>query len=88
MNRIDARSKTIRELLEKVKYSIDFYQREYKWKKEHVSALLDDLETKFLSDYEEGHEPQKVQQYSHYFLGPIIISKKTDKINEPRILPA
>lgn len=76
MNKIDARSKSIRELLEKMKYSIDFYQREYKWKKEHVSALLDDLETKFLSQYEEGHEPQKVQEYAHYFLGPIIISRK------------
>ncbi len=76
MNKIDARSKTIRELLEKTKYSIDFYQREYKWKKEHVSALLDDLETKFLSQYEEGHEPRKVQEYAHYFLGPIIISRK------------
>ncbi|WP_332445704.1 DUF262 domain-containing protein [Dehalococcoides mccartyi] len=76
MNKIDARSKTIRELLEKTKYSIDFYQREYKWKKEHVTALLDDLEAKFLSEYEEGHEPQKVQQYAHYFLGPIIISRK------------
>lgn len=76
MNKIDARSKTIRELLEKVKYSIDYYQREYKWKKEHVTALLDDLTTKFLSEYEEEHEPQKVQQYSHYFLGPVIISRK------------
>jgi uncharacterized protein with ParB-like and HNH nuclease domain len=76
MNKIDARSKTIRELLEKTKYSIDFYQREYKWKKEHVSTLLDDLETKFLSQYEEGHEPRKVQEYAHYFLGPIIISRK------------
>jgi len=76
MNKIDARSKTIRELLEKTKYSIDFYQREYKWKKEHVTALLDDLETKFLSQYEEGHDPQKVQEYAHYFLGPIIISRK------------
>jgi uncharacterized protein with ParB-like and HNH nuclease domain len=76
MNKIDARSKTIRELLEKTKYSIDFYQREYKWKKEHVSALLDDLETKFLSQYEEGHEPRKVQEYAHYFLGPIIISRR------------
>ena len=76
MNKIDARSKTIRELLEKTKYSIDFYQREYKWKKEHVTALLDDLETKFLSQYEEGHEPRKVQEYEHYFLGPIIISRK------------
>lgn len=76
MNKIDARSKTIRELLEKVKYNIDYYQREYKWKKEHVTALLDDLETKFLSQYEEGHEPRKVQEYAHYFLGPIIISRK------------
>jgi uncharacterized protein with ParB-like and HNH nuclease domain len=76
MNKIDARSKTIRELLEKTKYSIDFYQREYKWKKEHITALLDDLETKFLSQYAEGHEPRKVQEYAHYFLGPIIISRK------------
>ena len=76
MNKIDARSKTIRELLEKVKYNIDYYQREYKWKKEHVTALLDDLETKFVSQYEEGHEPRKVQEYAHYFLGPIIISRK------------
>ncbi len=78
MNKIDARSKTIRELLEKKKYSIDFYQREYKWKKEHVTALFDDLEAKFLSEYEEVHEPQKVQQYAHYFLGPIIISRKNN----------
>jgi len=76
MNRIDARSKSISQLLEKTKYSIDYYQREYKWKKEHVTALLDDLETKFLSEYEEGHEPKKVQEYAHYFLGPIIISRK------------
>ena len=76
MNRIDARSKSISQLLEKTKYSIDYYQREYKWKREHVTALLDDLETKFLSEYEEGHEPRKVQEYAHYFLGPIIISRK------------
>ncbi len=78
MDRIDAHSKNLRELLEKVKYSIDFYQREYKWKTEHVTTLLDDLETKFLSEYDEGHEPQKVQQYPHYFLGPIIISRKNN----------
>jgi uncharacterized protein with ParB-like and HNH nuclease domain len=76
MNRIDARSKSISQLLDKTKYSIDYYQREYKWKREHVTALLDDLETKFLSEYEEGHEPRKVQEYAHYFLGPIIISRK------------
>lgn len=78
MNRIDARSKTVRELLDKVKYSIDFYQREYRWKTEHVTTLLDDLATKFLSEHEEGHPPLKVQEYPHYFLGPIIISIKNN----------
>lgn len=76
MSKIDARSKSIREVLEKVKYSIDFYQREYKWKKEHVAALLDDLETRFSSQYDENHQPRKVQEYAHYFMGPIIISRK------------
>jgi len=76
MNKIDARSKTIRELLERTKYNIDYYQREYKWKKEHIIALIDDLTTKFLEQYEEEHEPQRVQQYAHYYLGPIIISRR------------
>jgi uncharacterized protein with ParB-like and HNH nuclease domain len=32
-------------------YYIDFYQREYKWKKEHVQALLDDIFYRFEADY-------------------------------------
>jgi uncharacterized protein with ParB-like and HNH nuclease domain len=79
MNKIDAESKTVRELLESKKYSIDYYQREYKWKRENVATLLEDLEDKFLSEYEEGHKPQKVQEYSHYFLGPIIICYTNNK---------
>jgi uncharacterized protein with ParB-like and HNH nuclease domain len=31
MNKIDARSKSVRELMDGVKYGIDYYQREYKW---------------------------------------------------------
>ena len=28
---IDGRARTVRELLDKAKYAIDFYQREYAW---------------------------------------------------------
>ena len=55
MNKIDGRSKTVRELLEKVKYNIDYYQREYKWETSHITDLLDDLEGKFLSSYDKKH---------------------------------
>ena len=33
---IDGRARTVRELLDKAKYAIDFYQREYAWKERQV----------------------------------------------------
>jgi len=73
---IDGKGRTVRELLSGRKYSIDYYQREYKWQKEQVADLLDDLAAKFLESHEESNERSAVAEYSHYFLGSIIISDK------------
>ncbi|MBC7084619.1 MAG: DUF262 domain-containing protein [Firmicutes bacterium] len=73
---IDAKGRTVRELLAGRKYSIDYYQREYKWQRKQVAQLIDDLADKFLESYEEGHERSSVANYGHYFLGSIIISEK------------
>lgn len=73
---IDGKAKTVRELLKGVKYSIDYYQREYKWQEKHVLELVDDLSGKFLEDYQPSHPRHNVADYPHYFLGSIIISKK------------
>jgi hypothetical protein len=70
------KAKTVRELLSGVKYSIDYYQREYKWGEKHVKELIDDLSTRFLEDYQPEHSREKVEGYGHYFLGSIIISRK------------
>ncbi len=56
MNKIDAQAKSITNLLHTKKYAIDYYQREYKWGKEQIIELMEDLEAKFLEDYEEKHE--------------------------------
>ena len=40
---IDGRARTVRELLDKAKYAIDFYQREYAWQERQVRELIDDL---------------------------------------------
>jgi uncharacterized protein with ParB-like and HNH nuclease domain len=42
-NKIDGRSKSIKEILSNTKYGIDYYQREYKWRSQHVEALIGDL---------------------------------------------
>ena len=73
---IDGRGRTIRELLAGRKYSIDYYQREYKWQQKQVAELIDDLASKFLESHEEGNERSDVAEYGHYFLGSIIVSDK------------
>ena len=71
---IDGHARTVRELLDKAKYAIDFYQREYAWQERQVRELIDDLTGKFLDSYESGHSRHEVEGYGHYFLGSIVIS--------------
>lgn len=76
MSGIEGKARTVRELLKGVKYSIDYYQREYKWGEKQARELIDDLTGKFLEDYQPTHQRKQVAVYPHYFLGAIIISKK------------
>ena len=73
---VDGKGRTIRELLSGRKYSIDYYQREYKWKAKQVSELIDDLTGKFRESHEQGNERSAVAEYGHYFLGSVIVSDK------------
>jgi hypothetical protein len=76
MREILGKAKTVRELLKGVKYAIDYYQREYKWQDKQLRELVDDLTGKFLEEYDPSHARSRVDEYPHYFLGSIIISKK------------
>jgi len=73
---IDGKGRTIRELLSAKRYSIDYYQREYKWETKQISELIDDLTNKFLESFDPRHERSAVEKYGHYFLGSIILSDK------------
>ncbi len=74
--RIEGRARTVRELLDKAKYAIDFYQREYAWQERQVRELIDDLTGKFLDSFDPEHSRHEVETYGHYFLGSIVISHK------------
>src|ERR1700761_5796745 len=73
---IDGVAKTVAEVLEKKKYSIDYYQREYKWESKQLKELVADLTTKFFDLYEPDHARRDVARYPGYYLGSIIISQK------------
>jgi hypothetical protein len=76
MKEILGKAKTVRELLGGAKYSIDYYQREYRWQPKQMTELVDDLTSKFLESYTPGDERGTVERYGHYFLGSIIISDR------------
>lgn len=69
-------ARTISQLLKSVKYSVDYYQREYRWEEKQIAELIADLTDKFLEDFESSHPRKEVAKYGHYFLGSIIISSK------------
>ena len=79
MRPVDGKAKSVRQLLQGVKYSIDYYQREYRWEAKQVRELLNDLSEVFLEDYEAGIARSEVARFTHYFLGSIIVSQKNSE---------
>lgn len=73
---IQSVAKTVSEVLQGKKYSIDYYQREYKWEGKQLAELVADLTAKFLELHDPGHPRDEVAKYPGYFLGSIIISRK------------
>jgi uncharacterized protein with ParB-like and HNH nuclease domain len=75
MNKIEGKGKTVREVLSGVKYSIDYYQREYRWESKQMAELIRDLASQFDNCHNPDGERAGVERYSHYFLGSIITSE-------------
>ena len=80
MKDIDGKAKTVREILKDQRYSIDYYQREYRWQRKQILELIDDLTEQFLDSYSDKDGRQDVEGYEHYFLGSIILSKRDGKL--------
>jgi uncharacterized protein with ParB-like and HNH nuclease domain len=81
MKEIHADDKTVRDVLDKVKYIVDFFQREYRWERKQIEQLIDDLTTKFLANYDDTHERKEVKNYDRYYLGPIVLSDKKEGLS-------
>ena len=75
---IDAKDKSLREVMSGVQYSIDFYQRDYKWQTKQVDELVADLTARFLDSYEPSHVRSDVATYPSYFLGSIVLSRRPE----------
>ena len=79
MNAITPHYRTVQQLLQSQSFSIDEYQREYKWETKNVDELIVDLVDKFRAGYRDGDPTSAVANYDEYFLGSIIVSRRNGK---------
>lgn len=78
---VDAKPRSVWEILDKNKYTLDYYQREYLWQTKHMQEFIGDLSEKFLEEYNPTHQRSNVKDYEGYFLGPIIINSKDGQMS-------
>jgi uncharacterized protein with ParB-like and HNH nuclease domain len=74
MKKIVGKEKSVNDLLARKKYSIHYYQREYRWGRKQVEELISDLTDEFNESYEENHLRREGANYGHYYLGSVVIT--------------
>lgn len=77
-NKIEATDISINLLLKDQKFTIDYFQREYRWQDKHIKLLIDDLTTTFLKSYNNGDKRSEVANYQSYYLGPVVFNINED----------
>lgn len=71
-----AKDYTLSEILTNKKYTVDFFQREYKWGQDNIEQLVSDLVGAFMENYHEGDAIRDVANYGTYYMGSIVLSEK------------
>lgn len=79
---VNPKPQTIDSVFGNKKYYIDFYQREYKWQKDHVESLLDDIFYKFAIDYKNDLDvtPEIINGFGWYYLNTYVTNEYNGKM--------
>jgi len=74
---INPKPQTVNSVFGDKKYYIDFYQREYKWTKDHVESLLDDIFYKFENEYKPNIDinTDTINNFGWYYLNTYVTNE-------------
>jgi len=73
MQFIEAKDKNLGDVLSNNRYKIDSFQREYRWQRKHIEALISDLCICFDKFYNFGDTIENYEDYGGYYMGPIVL---------------
>lgn len=80
MKKIEGSPKSLKQLLLNEKYTIHYYQREYRWGRKQIEELVDDLTSEFLVNYTPGDSRIDGAEYGAYFMGSIVLAGRENAI--------
>ncbi|HVV55645.1 MAG TPA: DUF262 domain-containing protein [Mucilaginibacter sp.] len=80
-NKIDAKDKKLSEVLSGQRYKIDAFQREYRWQRKHIEALISDLTLSFLNNYQDNDTIEDYVSYDCYYMGPIVLCEDRNELS-------
>ena len=80
-NKIDAKDKKLQEIFQGNRYKIDVFQREYRWKREQIEALISDLASSFFNSYQENDSIESAIAYDCYYMGPIVLCENQNELS-------
>jgi uncharacterized protein with ParB-like and HNH nuclease domain len=73
MQFIEAKDKNLADVFSNNRYKIDSFQREYRWQRKHIEALISDLCICFDKFYKIGDTIENYENYGGYYMGPIVL---------------
>lgn len=80
-NKIDAKDIKLLNVFYGNRYKIDVFQREYRWQREQIEALISDLCSSFFNNYEEHHTIEDAVNYDCYYMGPIVLCEDDNNLS-------
>lgn len=80
-NKIDAKDKKLSEILSGERYRVDSFQREYRWQRKHIEALISDLSISFLNNYNPADTVEDSISYDCYYMGPVVLCQDKNELS-------
>lgn len=73
MNKID-KTETLTKILSHRRFTVDVFQREYRWGRKQIEQMISDFQGTFEQNYDpvKHDTPQEVENYGYYYMGCII----------------
>lgn len=80
-NKIDAKDIKLQNVFYGNRYKIDVFQREYRWQREQIEALISDLCSSFLNNYAKSDTIESASKYDCYYMGPIVLCEEENSLS-------